>query len=479
MGDPLISILLPTRKRVDSLRQAIDGCVSLAHNQSNLEFLFKVDDDDTETIEFLEWFKTLGIKTQVIISPRGNGYHDMHLWMNQMAELATGKWLFIYNDDAKVITQDWDAIFVACIEQIGKLPTWHGNTDVCCCSITTEDRPGAREFFFIPKKVYEIVGCLARVPHVDTWFTTLMDLVNGSFALSQIVAKHHSHIEDSVREEGLPARQAMEYTRKASTELLRQKLADAEKLLTYLDNNHISRNASIEAKYEITDADTIAFLNAWEEPPLGSKILEVASHDEPVANILAEKGYNVYGIDMREYNPLQDTEDKKHKLYPECNYNYIRSDFCNMEDAFIKEHMGTFDDVVCLSAIEHFGLGTYGEAIHPYYDVIAMRWIWHMLKENGVCYISVPYGGRFIEKYPHWRIYNKKEANYRIVQDFRTLGVICFIADTIEIGENKYAQKGQVISLEEANSYMGTVPHISILLKLQKVPINRTVADGR
>lgn len=43
----------------------------------------------------------------------------------------------------------------------------------------------------------------------------------------------------------------------------------------------------------------------------------VGSHDETVSNMLAESGFNVLGIDLREYD----------KNLPPCNYNYLRWDF--------------------------------------------------------------------------------------------------------------------------------------------------------
>ena len=47
---PLVSVLLPTRGRVDGLRIAIDSLHSLAEGKFNIEYLLKIDDDDADTI---------------------------------------------------------------------------------------------------------------------------------------------------------------------------------------------------------------------------------------------------------------------------------------------------------------------------------------------------------------------------------------------------------------------------------------------
>jgi hypothetical protein len=49
-----ISILLPTRKRVSQLKKSMDSLLSNAKNPDKIQPLFGVDDDDTETLEFLK-----------------------------------------------------------------------------------------------------------------------------------------------------------------------------------------------------------------------------------------------------------------------------------------------------------------------------------------------------------------------------------------------------------------------------------------
>ena len=46
-----ISILVPTRKRVQNVKRLIESVYNTAQNIKNIELLFYVDDDDQDTID--------------------------------------------------------------------------------------------------------------------------------------------------------------------------------------------------------------------------------------------------------------------------------------------------------------------------------------------------------------------------------------------------------------------------------------------
>jgi SAM-dependent methyltransferase len=51
----------------------------------------------------------------------------------------------------------------------------------------------------------------------------------------------------------------------------------------------------------------------------------------------------------------------------------------------------TFDAIVSLSAIEHIGLGHYGDPLEPIGDITAVSNAWRWLKPGGWFYLDVPY----------------------------------------------------------------------------------------
>jgi hypothetical protein len=56
-----------------------------------------------------------------------------------------------------------------------------------------------------------------------------------------------------------------------------------------------------------------------------------------------------------------------------------------------------FDGAILLSAVEHFGLGAYGETAGASdADLIAMKKIWSLLRPGGYLFLTVPFGKREI-----------------------------------------------------------------------------------
>jgi SAM-dependent methyltransferase len=77
----------------------------------------------------------------------------------------------------------------------------------------------------------------------------------------------------------------------------------------------------------------------------------------------------------------------------------------------------TFDQVMCLSAMEHIGLDHEGAEKqnkgHNYGingDTLAMTEIWRVLKAKGTLILTVPYG-RLIIKQQGYRVYNKESLS--------------------------------------------------------------------
>lgn len=217
------------------------------------------------------------------------------------------------------------------------------------------------------------------------------------------------------------------------------------------------------------DADTWAFLDVFDEEA-GGKVLEVGAHDEPVAMMLAEMGYDVWGVDLRDHDrPL-----------PASGYTHVRHDFCDLPVSFLRDHLGSFDVAVSLSAIEHFGLGTYSEGFfHHFYDVIAVHTIWQMLKEGGVCYLTVPFGKAHVDNYPHWRVYDIYSLRDRLVQDFEMEFAVPFVSGDGVTLRGKGVTELTVLFQSDIPHIGGVVPHVSVIVKMRKVSKNRVAPDGR
>jgi len=83
-------------------------------------------------------------------------------------------------------------------------------------------------------------------------------------------------------------------------------------------------------------------------------------------------------IEVIDVRPLKPTE----------GIQFIQADVMNLDSQFV----GIADSVSCLHALEHFGLGRYGDPIDPDGWRQGFKSLTRMLKPNGILYLSVPTG---------------------------------------------------------------------------------------
>ena len=100
-----ISILLPTRKRLDLLKKSVQSLINNARQPDKLQFLFAVDEDDNKTFLYLKQSK---YPNQLALQFKPIGYENLHKYNNTLAGYATGKWIMFFNDDAIMKTKNWD-----------------------------------------------------------------------------------------------------------------------------------------------------------------------------------------------------------------------------------------------------------------------------------------------------------------------------------------------------------------------------------
>jgi SAM-dependent methyltransferase len=90
---------------------------------------------------------------------------------------------------------------------------------------------------------------------------------------------------------------------------------------------------------------------------------------------LAHLGFKVWGIDQNEY-PLS---------HP--NFRFVRGDLCNL--CFAPDF---FDVAICLSTLEHVGLGHYGDPLYNGGDLLAMKELRRVIRPGGKLILTTPFG---------------------------------------------------------------------------------------
>lgn len=234
---PLVSVLLPTRGRTDHLYQAIASLYANCIDKALVEYVIKADDDDLPTIDLARGMLRDGLNGKLMVGPRGRGYLDMHLWVNDMSREAGGDWLFLWNDDARMATSAWDQHLLEA--GIGKDSPWHGVKEICMLVAPTVGRPDAAEFLFVRRRIVELLGHYSMNPHTDNWIYSVVCFVHAAFRFS-VQVHHLSHTEHMVEDE--VRRNVLEAYKQAgkdlnSTREMRQKLEDMRKLVDYIEEH--------------------------------------------------------------------------------------------------------------------------------------------------------------------------------------------------------------------------------------------------
>ena len=107
----------------------------------------------------------------------------------------------------------------------------------------------------------------------------------------------------------------------------------------------------------------------------GATVLDVGAAESTLAVSLASLGYRVTAIDIRPYAPVHPS---------------LETVVAPIQDW---SHDGAFDVVVCVSTIEHIGLGAYGEPrADEGSDGAAMQRMRELTKPGGLLVLTVPLG---------------------------------------------------------------------------------------
>lgn len=157
------SVLLATRKRPELAEKSIDSLVSRTASQKDLEILLAIDPDDTETKTWLDnHYRAKFEQTypeakliDVVFSER-LGYSRMNEYLNKLCEVSTKEWLFVWNDDATMETENWDEL----------LYRMKGFFGLVRAQVSNHNHPFAL-FPIVPRTWYNLLGYLSPNAQVD------------------------------------------------------------------------------------------------------------------------------------------------------------------------------------------------------------------------------------------------------------------------------------------------------------------------
>jgi len=185
-----VSILVPTRGRVEQLCTMLSTLYSTASDLTRVEVIARIDEDDQPTIEYLDRLPQVKkvCKTRV-------GYAKNAQMVNECAAQATGNLLLVANDDLIFETPDWDvkletaaARYPDGLFDLG-VDTVLNNANFCfpCTSQKTVSVLG---FFFDDRLLYP-----------DIWLRDVMLPFNRAIRVPEVTIRHawRGMTEDQMR----------------------------------------------------------------------------------------------------------------------------------------------------------------------------------------------------------------------------------------------------------------------------------------
>jgi hypothetical protein len=158
-----IAILLPTRGRTKALDQSLIGLLELAGDLDSIQVLLGLDNDDTVGIEHFQQslqptLDRMGVHyTAMSFEPMG--YSRLHDYVNTLARASSADWMFFWNDDAVMHTQDWDL----------EIEKYTGEFKLLAVH-THNDHPYSI-FPIVPKAWLDVIGHLSLHSMNDAWLS--------------------------------------------------------------------------------------------------------------------------------------------------------------------------------------------------------------------------------------------------------------------------------------------------------------------
>jgi len=99
-----ISLLCPTRKRPKFMKDMWESALETCCNSNNIEVIFAIDQDDSESIE--QFFELSSDNTKAVLGPRLDG--NLSKMWNRCHSLAEGEIFMHCGDDLRFRTENWD-----------------------------------------------------------------------------------------------------------------------------------------------------------------------------------------------------------------------------------------------------------------------------------------------------------------------------------------------------------------------------------
>lgn len=189
MPDQNISVLIPSRGRLEQLKNSVDALLLTAEKPEQINILVRCDDDDHSTA--YACLSDHSRMRSMIFWGERHGYRNLHRYYNELADKAHGDWLMLWNDDCIMEESGWDEK----IRQAGggyKVINLTGGTPI--------GQPGDMNLFpVVHRSMYEAVGHFSLQAHCDTWWQAISRETNTEVRLPMAIRHERGEIREEYK----------------------------------------------------------------------------------------------------------------------------------------------------------------------------------------------------------------------------------------------------------------------------------------
>jgi glycosyltransferase involved in cell wall biosynthesis len=194
------SVLIPTRGRPTHTRKALESLVDTAcADGPRWEAILRLDYDDPALTAYLEELSDHRGRVRVVIGSRGRGYTGLERMWNDCARQARGEWLLCFNDDARMLTPEWNRV-LAELSQADPEPWCIGPAD------STISPYVCAMFPIVSRKVLHTLGHITRHYCVDAYLDRILRSWNSKpYLCTSRLKVYHNCPQDQTRQDTIDA----------------------------------------------------------------------------------------------------------------------------------------------------------------------------------------------------------------------------------------------------------------------------------
>jgi len=232
-----IAVLLPTRGRTEALSRSVSSLLDTAADPSRVQILMGFDQDDAVGLEHLRQvllpqLQQRGANFKAVQFNR-LGYINIHKYYNELARHADADWMFVWNDDAFMVTPNWDQVIDSYAGQLKVL------------KVHTHNEHPYSIFPIVPAVWYQTLGYLTGHQMIDAWISQMAYMLD-IMEIVNIDVTHDRHdltgnnadstFKERVSLEGNPANPADFHHKDMNL----RRLADCEKMAQLMKSQGMS-----------------------------------------------------------------------------------------------------------------------------------------------------------------------------------------------------------------------------------------------